>query len=362
MPIIGYNRGAGNIRRVKETVRYILIINLLIGLFAFGLFELFPTLIINIFGSGNSFEYLEYAKYCLRLFLSGIMLTCIVKSLSILLQSMGSSFKSTLLALARDVIFFVPAIVIIASLSHSVITMLWSALIADVLSFITGIILLKKEFSKSEKVSEEDEIEGQGQNSDKLLLKNKVIITISREYGSGGHFVGKLLAEKLGIKFYDKEIINLTAKEYGYSRKYILDNEEKNFKTSMFYNNDDKLFASESKVIEALAKKDSCVIVGRCADYILRNNKYLVRIFLYSDVDSKIKRAVKYYGLNEKNALKEINKVNKQRAKYYNYFTNGVWNSYENYDMVINVDKLGVEETAEIIKNIVITEDRKGRR
>ncbi len=145
MPIIGYNMGAKNIQRVKETIKYILIINFIIGCIAFIIFELYPTFIINIFGNDNSFEYLEYAKYCLRIFLGGIVLTCMTKSLSILLQSMGASFKSTLLALARDVIFFVPAIIIIATLSHSVVTMLWSAIIADVLSFVLGILLLKNE-------------------------------------------------------------------------------------------------------------------------------------------------------------------------------------------------------------------------
>ena len=150
MPIIGYNMGAGNIKRVKETIQYILIINLIIGCIAFVLFEFFPTLIMNIFGNGNSFEYLEYAQYCLRIFLGGIILTCITKSLSILLQSMESSLKSTLLALARDVIFFVPAIMVIATVSKSVVTMLWSAVIADVLSCIVGILLLKSELKKGE--------------------------------------------------------------------------------------------------------------------------------------------------------------------------------------------------------------------
>ncbi len=145
MPIIGYNMGAGNTQRVKETIKYILITNLIIGSLAFIIFEFFPTFIINIFGKGNSLEYLEYAKYCFRIFLSGIILTCLIKTLSILLQAMGSSFKSTILALARDVIFFVPAITIIASLSKNAVTMLWSALIADVLAFILGVILLRSE-------------------------------------------------------------------------------------------------------------------------------------------------------------------------------------------------------------------------
>lgn len=148
MPIIGYNMGARNGTRVKETIKYILIINTIIGVCAFILFEFFPTYIINIFGSNNSIEYLEYARRCLNIFLGGIILTCNIKTISILLQSMGSSIKSTILALSRDVIFFVPAIIIIAGISNSVVTMLWSAVIADILAFLTAIILLKTELKK----------------------------------------------------------------------------------------------------------------------------------------------------------------------------------------------------------------------
>ncbi len=349
MPIIGYNMGAGNTKRVKETIKYILVINLIIGCLAFVIFEFFPTFIINIFGKGNGIEYLEYAKYCLRIFLGGIIFTCLIKSISILLQSMGSSVKSTILALARDVIFFVPAIIIIATLSHSIVTMLWSAIIADILAFILGILLLLSEFKKLESSKEELNLQDEKITIDPTILKNKVVLTISREYGSGGHFVGQLVASSLGINFYDKEIINLTAEKYGYTKKYIQDNEEQNIKSSMFYTNDDNLFTNEAKVITSLAKKESCVIVGRCADYILRNNKNVISIFLYSDMLSKINRVVKYYGLSKETAEKEINKINKQRAKHYNYFTNRNWNSYDNYDLALNVDKLGVDKTAEII-------------
>jgi len=358
MPILGYNMGAGNTDRVKETVKYILVINFIIGLIAFIMFELFPNLIINIFGSGNGKEYMEFANYCLRIFLGGIVLTCLIKSMSILLQSMGSSLKSTILALARDVIFFVPTIIIIAHFSHSVVTMLWSAVIADVLAFITGVILLRQQFKQMDVLENESNIQDDDVQLGELLLRNKVVITISREYGSGGHFVGKLLAEKLGIPFYDKEIINLTSKEFGFNKNYIQMMEEQSAKSSIYYTNDDKLFESESKVIEKLAKKEACVIVGRCADYVLRDRAHTVKIFLYSDMDSKIKRSVKYYGLDKNRAEKEIHKINKQRAKHYNHFTNKIWNSFENYDLAINVDKLGVEETAEMIKNIIIQEDK----
>ncbi|MGN1358017.1 MAG: MATE family efflux transporter [Bacilli bacterium] len=357
-PIIGYNMGAGKVERVKETTKYILIANTIVGIIAFILFEFFPTYIINIFGSNNGIEYLEYAKLCLNIYLGGIILTCLIKSTSILLQSMGSSFKSTILALSRDVIFFVPAIIIIANISNSVVTMLWSPIIADVLAFITAVILLKTEFKKLDNLTETTLINDDQVELNSSILKHKIVITISREYGTGGHFVGKMVAEKLGINFYDKEIINLTAKEHGFSLKYVQMNEEQSAKFATFYSNDDKLFEAESKVITNLAKKESCVIVGRCADYVLRNQKDVVRIFLYSDMDSKIKRVVKYYGLSKDNAEREINKINKQRAKHYNHFTNRVWRDLDNYDLAINVDKLGVEQTAEMIKNIIISEDK----
>lgn len=149
MPIIGYNIGAKKISRVKETTKYILIVNTVIGIIAFIIFEFFPIYIINVFGKGNFVEYIEYATYCFNIFLGGIILTCFVKSTSILLQSMGSAFKSTFLAISRDVVFFVPAILIIAGISKSVVSMLYSSIVADVLAFILSIILLKLEFKKS---------------------------------------------------------------------------------------------------------------------------------------------------------------------------------------------------------------------
>lgn len=356
-PIIGYNMGAGKKERVKETAKYIFIANTIVGIIALILFELFPLQIISIFGKGNTTEYIEYAKLCLRIFLSGIVFTCLIKSTSIILQSMGSSLKSTILALSRDVIYFVPTIIIIATISHNVVTMLWSALVADILAFITALIFIKQEFKKLSQPTKCIEIE-QSTNELPSILKNKIIITISREYASAGHYVGKLLSEELKIPFYDKEIINITSKKHGYSKEYIKTNEESKIPTVNYYINDDKLFENESKVIKDLAKSSSCIIVGRCADYILRNEKNIIKIFLYSDEKSKLARATKYYNIPKEKALKEITKINKQRAKHYNYYTGKTWNDYSNYDYVINVDKLGIEKTTNILKEIVISKDQ----
>ena len=139
-PIIGYNYGAGNIERVKKTFKLILTTNTIIGIIAFIIFQFFPQYIINIFGSESAL-YNEYALMCFRIYLAGIIFTCITKSCSIYLQSMGKPFKSMIISLLRDIIIFIPSLIILASM-NGVVGMLWAALIADLLSFILSIIIL----------------------------------------------------------------------------------------------------------------------------------------------------------------------------------------------------------------------------
>lgn len=147
-PIIGFNMGAGNSVRVKETAHVILRLVLAIGAAVFLIFEFLPDLVISIFGKGNSPEYMEYARLCVRIFLSGIIMTCFIKSAAIILQSIGKSGKSTVLALLRDVIVLVPASIILATVSQNIVTMLWSALISDVVSFVVAVIFLREEMKK----------------------------------------------------------------------------------------------------------------------------------------------------------------------------------------------------------------------
>lgn len=147
-PILGYNMGAGNRGRVKQTVLYLTKMVLLVGLVAFLIFELAPGAVISLFGSHHSVEYMEYARLCVRIFLGGIILTCYVKSASVILQSMGDSTKATILALLRDVITFVPASLILATLSHNIVTMLWGAVISDVIAAVTAFIFVSRAIKK----------------------------------------------------------------------------------------------------------------------------------------------------------------------------------------------------------------------
>lgn len=147
-PIIGFNMGAGNVDRVKETIQMITKLVTLVGTVAFLIFELFPDAVISLFGSHNTKEYMEYARLCIRIFLGGIILTCYIKSAAIILQSMGNSGKSTILALLRDVIVFVPASIIIAMISRNIITMLWAAVVSDVIAAVVGFFFVSVEIHK----------------------------------------------------------------------------------------------------------------------------------------------------------------------------------------------------------------------
>lgn len=151
-PIIGFNMGAGNMERVKETIQLITQLVIGVGVLSFLLFEFAPDVIIFLFGSHNTPEYMEYARLCIRIFLGGIILTCYIKSAAIILQSMDNSMKSTVLALLRDVIIFVPASIIIASITRSIVTMLWAAIISDIIAAIIGFILVQSEIKKCEKL------------------------------------------------------------------------------------------------------------------------------------------------------------------------------------------------------------------
>ena len=354
-PIIGFNYGAGNKFRVKETIRKVLIINFIIGIIFNLLFVLFPKQITGIFISSNDVSYnlfMEFAVLMCHSFLLVISLNALEMTTSIVIQSLGNVVKSTAVTFIRQIMLLIPISLILAFVfNKGIYGVLYAGYIADVLCFIITIFIIKSEYKKLGKEVINETYQEKEQTNNTYNGKH-IVITISREYGSGGRFVGRLVAEKLGLPFYDKELISLSAKESGLSEEYVKMTDEKKKSASYTNNNDDRLFIAEQKVIEKLAKS-SCVIVGRCADYILKDNKDAIKIFLYSDSKSKEKRAIKYYGLNSKTALRKIDKINKERSKHYKFYTNREWKDFSNYDLSFNVDKYGVEKTAENIINII---------
>ena len=352
-PIIGYNFGAGNETRVKETIKKVLVINFIVGIIFNLIFILFPKEIASIFISSSDPSYnlfIEFAILMCHSFLLVIALNALEMTTSIVIQSIGNVVKSTAVSFIRQIILLIPISLLLAFVfNKGLYGVMYAGCIADALCFIITLFILLSEYRKLD-IKESNEITLEN-NVTKPYKGKLVVITISREYGSGGRFVGKLVSEKLGIPFYDKEIIDLASRKSGLDTNYIKKIDQTKTKSYM-NNNDDLLYIAEEKVIKNIGK-DSCVIVGRCADYILRKNKNLIKIFLYSDQSSKEKRAILYYGLKEKNIQKQLEKIDKERAKHYKFYTGQDWKDSSNYDFMLNVDKYGVEESANIIVNYV---------
>ena len=355
-PIIGFNYGAQKYDRVRETLKKVLIVNLIVGLTFNVIFYCFPKELVSIFISTKDPSYklfIEFAILICHSFLMLMGLNFLEMTTSIVVQSLGNVKKATALSFIRQIILFIPiACFLCITLNKGVKGVLQAGPIADGITFIIAIFIISSEYKKLSNKTLVEENTSIDLSINKDLSKEKIIITISREYGSGGRYVGKILAENLKVPFYDKELITLTSKSSGLGKEYIEKSDQKLSSGKFEGNNDDRIFIAEEKVIKKLAKT-SCVIVGRCADYILKDNKNTISIFLYSKDEDKVKRATKYYGLEEKTALKQIKKINNERARHYKYYTNKNWYDFNNYDIALNVDTLGVENAAKLIEEYI---------
>ena len=188
----------------------------------------------------------------------------------------------------------------------------------------------------------------------------KRIITISREFGSGGRFIGEEVAKKLGIKYYDKEIIGQIAKESGLAPEYIKENAELSPKKGIFAyaftsrditgkSVEDMVYEAQRKVILELADKESCVIIGRNADYILKDRDDVLNVFIYGDMPEKTKRIMGLYNVEEKEAVKMMADTDKRRMTNYNFYTDQKWGKTSNYTLCLNSSQLGYDRCEAII-------------
>lgn len=190
---------------------------------------------------------------------------------------------------------------------------------------------------------------------------NKVI-TISREFGSGGRTVGKLVAEKLGIPCYDQELIQKIAQESGYCEEFVAEKTEKahnkflsnTFAFRDYYGNSiqDKIWLAQLKAIVEVANKGPCVIVGRCADFILAETSDLLRVFIHADNETRAKRIVEQYGESDQSPEKRLKEKDKRRAAYYQVNTDKKWGDIKNYDVALSTSVLGIEKCADIIAEL----------
>ena len=201
-------------------------------------------------------------------------------------------------------------------------------------------------------------------------MSDKIVITIARQYGSGGREIGEKVAAALGIKHYDENLITLAARE-GNLDETVASKADESAANSLLYTLalgsnffgsamnfgykpplNDKLFLLQSDVIRRAAEEGSCVIIGRCADYVLRDHPKRLSVFVYGDLPHRKQRVMdRHEGLTEAQAIDLINKTDRRRSSYYNFYTGNKWGKYDNYHLAVNSSLLGIDKTAEMIAN-----------
>lgn len=198
--------------------------------------------------------------------------------------------------------------------------------------------------------------------------KGKYVITIARGYGSGGRTIGRMLATELGVNFYDRQLLRLASDDSGINEELFAKADEKLKKSLLFkiarnvykgelippdsddFISNDNLFNYQAKIIKELASTEACVIVGRCADYVLKDYDNVVKLFIHAPLSDCIKTLKDMYGNPEKEIEKQIASIDKHRAEYYKYYTGRDWEDAVNYDLCLNTGKLGFAKCVEIVK------------
>ena len=354
-PIISFNMGAKKYDRVKELYKKIIICALVIGVSFTTLFQLAPEFVIRLFGTPSNIpnpdDYWEFGVMTMRIFMSLISISCLIKVNSIFFQAVGKPIQAAITSMVRDILCFVPLIIILPLAYQGVEAILWSAPISDFIAMaVTAILSVSfiKSLQKTEKSEQINEIIKPS--------KKGVIITIGREHGSSGKQIGKIVAEKLGIPFYYKEMTALAAQESGLDREFIADINVSSpaILHSLYLSTEvvQRAIVAQDKVIKRIADEGSCVIVGRAADHVLRNRDNLLNVFIYAPEEYRIKRIMEVYGDSYDAAKKNVHHSDEARASYYKSISGKSWGNRSNYQLMID-GSIGLEKCADVICSYV---------
>lgn len=346
-PIVGYNYGAEKYDRVKELLKLIVKWTAIICLICTVVFEVFPLFFIRMFGADGEL-YTQFAVLCLRIYLSLIVFTCVQKVCAIFLQSIGHAKKAAPLSVLRDVLLIIFSL--IAPMLWGVTGIFWAAPIADMIAIaITAIVMvdLWKQLGNETAKSDSETVKPVLQQS-----HAGVVITIAREHGTAGKHIGQLVAEKLNIPCYYKEMTALAAKESGLTKEFISNiNSNENAVMKELYlstNVIQQAIIAQDKVIKMIADAGACVIIGRAADYVLRDRENVVKIYIHASKDYRVKKVMEMYGDTEEEGRRSIERSDAARAAYYKNISGFKWGDVHQYDLCID-SSIGTEASADLI-------------
>lgn len=338
--ILSFNYGMQDKKRIDDCIKYGIIDTIIVNLIISILFEIFAYPLANLFGlaGGTTKEIISVCTIALRISSIGFVFMGISVAIQGVLQSIRYALKPLIISLLRLVIFVFPIAFLFTKSNNVTEIVWWTFPIAEVLTSIISLFILKDSYDKKIKVIKNEKI------------KNNLIISISREHGTNGKEIGKIVAQKLNIPFYDKEEI----KEFAIKNNLINDNcsDEEIYDNFLSLDVSKEAIINQTKVIKKIANISNAVIIGRSADYILRGNKNLIKIFIYASMDYKIENVMKNYGDNEKQAKNHILDSDKSRSNYYSAIANRNWGDKNNYDLCIDA-RIGNENVVKIICDYV---------
>lgn len=340
--ILSFNYGMKDKKRIDDCIKYGIIDTIIVTLIISILFELFAYPLANLFGlaGGSTKEIIRVCTIALRISSIGFVFMGISVAIQGILQSIRYALRPLIISLLRLVVFVFPVAYLFTKSENVTEIVWWTFPIAEVLTAVISLFILKNSYNRKIKIIKSDKI------------KNNLIISISREHGTNGKEIGRLVANQLKIPFYDKEEI----KEFAIKNNIV----NSNFSDEEIYDNFLSLDASkdaiinQSNVIIKIANNSDAVIIGRAADYILKDNKNLVKVFIYAPMDYKVKNVMKNYGDDEKQAKIHILNSDESRSNYYSAIANKVWGDKNNYDLCIDA-KIENENVVKIICDYVKT-------
>lgn len=367
-PLLGYQIGNQNKKKFNALLKCSSILLLVIAAILTAVCYLAMKSIIGCFVSGQ--EAIAYGVTFGKILLTTGWCYSIFQFCSLLIQVMNKPGAALVVNLSKNAYVFIPALAITSRLG-GMNGVVWSMPVADVVSTIIAVPVtlycIKKCFAGG-KETEASQIHDEGLPITDSDAKTDYIICIGRSYGAGGRSVGKFVAEKLGIAFYDKLIMKETAEKSGLSRKYLDSVDETSAMTkrgSVYSNNsniytadqytsvEDIAYKAQKEVLEKIASAGPCVIVGRCADQILRDNHKVFSVFISDSMDKRIKRVSERDGISMEEAKKKAVRVDKERSQYYDSIGSQKWGVAEGYDLTLNLSSMTLENAAEIVVSVL---------
>ena len=340
--ILSFNYGMKDKERIKDCIKYGIIDTFIVTLILTVVFEIFARPLANLFGlaGGTTTEIIEICTIALRIASIGYIFMGFSVAVQGVLQALGYALRPLIISLLRLVVFVFP-IAHLFTLSDNVTNIVWWTFpIAEVLTAIISIFILKKSYKEKVEILNEVNVVKEVETDKKL------IISIAREHGTGGKEISRQVAEKLNIKFYDKEEIKKFALNNSMIEDSLTDDELYKFYLSLDAEKDSII--KQAETIRKIATEENCIIVGRGADYILKDNPNLIKIFLYAPIEYRIDKIKEMYNDTYKQAKRHVLDSDKSRSAYYEVITNQTWGKKENYDLCINCE-IGSEKVIDII-------------